>query len=258
MPELLSLESLIAFSTLALLEIVLGIDNIIFITILGGKLPPRRRPVAIRLGLGLAMGSRIVLLLAIAWVMKLTTPLFSVLHNEFSGKDLILIAGGLFLIAKATYEIHDKLETPVEEEHGPRLRATSLALVLVQIMLLDIVFSLDSVITAVGMANRVEIMIAAIVVAVLVMMAYAGAVGRFVERHPTIKILALAFLILIGVMLFLEGLGKHIDKGYIYFALAFSLGVEMLNIRVRKAAPVKLHSHYRPEKVAAEGPQDTD
>ncbi len=236
MESLFTLENLIAFLTLSLLEIALGIDNIIFITILAGKLPEAARRLAIRLGLGLAMLSRIALLLGIAWVMRLTEPLFSILQQSFSGKDLILLGGGLFLIGKATREIHENMESAADL--SPRLPKTaSLALILLQIMTLDIVFSLDSVITAVGMANHLAIMILAIMAAVIVMMFYAGAVGRFVERHPTLKILALSFLLLIGVMLMLEGFGKHVDKGYIYFALGFSLGVEMLNLRIQRSRP---------------------
>lgn len=245
MESLFTVENLIAFLTLSLLEIVLGIDNIIFITILGGKLPEDKRPKAIRLGLGLAMISRIVLLLGITWVMKLTTPLFNLFQHSFSGKDLILLVGGLFLIAKSTFEIHDNLEAAGRAHLGgggaERRKAASMGMVLLQIMALDIIFSLDSVITAVGMANHLGVMIAAVVGAVIVMMLYAGAVGRFVERHPTIKVLALSFLLLIGVMLLLEGFGKHVDKGYIYFALGFSLGVEMLNIRLRKPDSGRLH-----------------
>ncbi|MBI5155555.1 TerC family protein [Candidatus Poribacteria bacterium] len=242
MADLLTVESLIAFLTLASLEIVLGIDNIVFITILVGKLPEAMRAKATRLGLGLAMISRIALLLCIAWIMKLTRPLFELFSHDFSGKDLILLGGGLFLIAKSTFEIHDKLEGHAPE-HGPKKRASSFNSALLQIMLIDIVFSLDSVITAVGMADHVPIMIAAIVVAVLVMMAFASAVGRFVETHPTIKMLALSFLLLIGVMLVAEGLGKHIEKGYIYFAMGFSLAVEFLNMKMRgTGTPVRLHS----------------
>lgn len=246
MESLFTVENLIAFLTLSLLEIVLGIDNIIFITILGGKLPENERPKAIRLGLGLAMISRIFLLLGITWVMKLTTPLFNLFQHSFSGKDLILVVGGLFLIAKSTFEIHDNLETAgahPDRDGAGRRRAASMGMVLLQIMALDLVFSLDSVITAVGMANHLGVMVAAVVGAVIVMMLYAGAIGRFVERHPTIKVLALSFLLLIGVMLLLDGFGKHVDKGYIYFALGFSLAVEMLNIRMRKPGPGRLHGN---------------
>jgi predicted tellurium resistance membrane protein TerC len=231
----------IAFATLAALEIVLGIDNIVFISILVGKLPEHRRSLGYRLGLGMAMVMRILLLLAISWIMGLTRPLFSVLGHSVSGRDLVLVSGGLFLVAKATFEIHDDLEG---KEKRPRSVAgsASFAAVLVQIMLLDIVFSLDSVITAVGMVDHVAIMIAAIVAAVLVMMLFAKAVGDFVGRHPTIRMLALAFLLLIGVMLVVEGTGQHVPKAYIYFAMAFSLFVELLNMKAgsRGAKPVQL------------------
>ncbi len=231
----------IAFATLAALEIVLGIDNIVFISILIGKLPEHRRALGYRLGLGMAMVMRILLLLAISWVMGLTRPLFSVLGYSVSGRDLVLIFGGLFLVAKATFEIHDDLEG--KEKKGPSTKgAASFAAVLVQIMLLDLVFSLDSVITAVGMVDRIGVMIAAIVAAVLAMMLFAKAVGDFVGRHPTIRMLALAFLLLIGVMLVVEGTGHHVPKGYIYFAMAFSLFVELLNMKAgsRGTKPVKL------------------
>jgi predicted tellurium resistance membrane protein TerC len=242
--ELFSPESLIALLTLTALEIVLGIDNIIFLSILTSKLPPEERGSARRLGLAGAMLMRIGLLLALSWVMRLTTPLFAILGRDISGRDLILLVGGAFLIGKSTYEIHDKLEGAEEHESGSR-RRVSFASIIVQIMMLDIVFSLDSVITAVGMAQHVEIMIAAVVVAVGVMMLFARAVGEFVERHPTIKMLALSFLLLIGVMLVSEGLGKHIEKGYLYFAMAFSFAVEMINIRVRKKSkPVGLRQTY--------------
>jgi predicted tellurium resistance membrane protein TerC len=242
--ELLSPENLIALLTLTALEIVLGIDNIIFLSILTSKLPPDERAKARRVGLVGAMVMRIGLLLALSWVMKLTAPLFGILGRDISGRDLILLVGGAFLIGKSTYEIHDKLEGAEEHEHGSG-RRVSFASTIVQIMVLDIVFSLDSVITAVGMAQHVEIMIAAVVVAVGVMMIFAGAVGDFVERHPTIKMLALSFLILIGVMLVAEGLGKHIEKGYLYFAMAFAFAVEMINIRVRKKSkPVELRQTY--------------
>jgi len=231
----------IAFATLAALEIVLGIDNIVFISILIGKLPEHRRALGYRLGLGMAMVMRILLLLAISWVMGLTRPLFSVLGYSVSGRDLVLILGGLFLVAKATFEIHDDLEG--KEKKGPSTKGTvSFAAVLVQIMLLDIVFSLDSVITAVGMVDRIGVMVAAIVTAVLAMMLFAKAVGDFVGRHPTIRMLALSFLLLIGVMLVVEGTGNHVPKGYIYFAMAFSLFVELLNMKAgsRGTKPVKL------------------
>ncbi|MEW6266394.1 MAG: TerC family protein [Thermodesulfobacteriota bacterium] len=235
MPDLFSLESFVALLTLTSLEIVLGIDNIVFISILTGKLDPAVRTKARRLGLFLAMFMRIALLLALSWIMRLTAPLFSLGGYEVSGRDLILILGGLFLIAKATFEVHENIEGPRKHGAGPA-SAASFSLALVQIMALDLVFSLDSVITAVGMARRIEVMITAIVLAVGVMMLFAGLVGGFIERHPSIKILALAFLLLIGVMLVVEGFGKHIDRGYIYFAMGFSLGVEVLNMRVRRAA----------------------
>jgi predicted tellurium resistance membrane protein TerC len=231
-------EAWIALLTLTALEIVLGVDNIIFITILVGKLPEGRRNRARVLGLGLAMLTRIALLLSIVRVMRLTAPLFSVFMRDISGRDLILIVGGLFLIGKSTFEIHDSLEGPeAEGAAGKGFAAT-----LVQIAMLDIVFSLDSVITAVGLANEVAIMIIAVVLAVVVMMFSSGAIGAFVDRHPTIKMLALSFLVLIGVTLIAEGFDLHVSKGYVYFAMAFSVSVETLNMRLRKkAAPVKLH-----------------
>ncbi len=244
MAELLTSENLIALLTLTSLEIVLGIDNIVFISILVAKLPAARQGQARRLGLLLAMGMRIGLLLAITWVMGLTRPLFSVLGHGFTGRDLILLVGGLFLVAKATWEIHDKLEGGEHAER--RVKAATFGAVLVQIMLLDIVFSLDSVITAVGMAQAVEIMIAAVVIAVLVMMLAAGGINSFIERHPTMKMLALSFLLLIGVVLIADGFGQHVSKGYIYFAMAFSLFVEILNLRLRRTTepPVHLHQSY--------------
>ncbi len=229
MDHLLTAENLVALLTLTSLEVVLGIDNIVFLAILTGKLPEEQRGKARLIGLGLAMIMRILLLLAIKWVMGLTEPMFAVVSHAISGRDLILLLGGLFLIAKATHEIHEKLEGP---GHAPAAGgAAKFGSVIVQIVLIDMVFSLDSVITAVGMAAHVEIMIAAVVVAVIVMMLFAGGVSGFVEKHPTIKMLALAFLLLIGVMLVAEGFHKHIERGYIYFAMAFSLVVEMLNIR---------------------------
>lgn len=236
-------ESWIALLTLTVLEIVLGIDNIIFISILVGKLAKAQQPKARRLGLALAMVLRIGLLASLAWIARLTSPLFTVLGKGISGRDLILLAGGLFLLTKATREIHEKLEGE-EGEASSRVPAR-FAAVLVQILLLDIVFSLDSVITAVGMANHLSVMIAAVVIAVGVMMFAAGPIGDFVARHPTVKMLALAFLILIGMSLLAEGLGQHIPKGYIYFAMAFSVFVELLNLRMRKKRePVKLHEPY--------------
>jgi predicted tellurium resistance membrane protein TerC len=242
--DLLTTQNLIALLTLTLLEVVLGIDNIVFISILTGKLPPDQRGRARRIGLSLAMLMRIGLLFALTWVMKLTAPLFTLAGTHLSGRDLILLGGGLFLIAKATWEIHDKLEG-AEHAHGPTKKAVTFGSVIAQILVLDIVFSLDSVITAVGMAQHLLIMVTAVVVAVGVMLVFAGAVGDFVERHPTVKMLALSFLILIGVMLVAEGAGQHIPKGYVYFAMAFSLLVEMLNLRMRKSAtPVQLHQTY--------------
>jgi predicted tellurium resistance membrane protein TerC len=236
-------ESWIALLTLTVLEIVLGIDNIIFISILVGKLAKAQQPKARRLGLGLAMFLRIGLLASLAWMARLTAPLFSVLGKGISGRDLILLAGGLFLLTKATREIHEKLEG--EEGEASSRVAARFAAVIVQILLLDIVFSLDSVITAVGMANHLSVMIAAVVIAVGVMMFAAGPIGEFVARHPTVKMLALAFLILIGMSLLAEGLGQHIPKGYIYFAMAFSVFVEFLNLRMqKKRQPVKLHEPY--------------
>jgi predicted tellurium resistance membrane protein TerC len=237
----------IAFATLTLLEVVLGIDNIIFISILAGKLPPEQREKARLIGLGLAMVMRIILLFLITLIVRLTEPLFEVLGQEISGRDLILISGGLFLLGKSTFEIHENLEG----EHGEKSARVpaKFGAVLIQIMLLDIVFSLDSVITAVGMVDQIAVMIAAVVVAIGFMLAFSGHIARFVERHPTIKMLALAFLILIGVTLIAEGLGQHISKGYIYFAMAFSVMVELLNMRIRKAVkPVELHRRYAETK----------
>ena len=225
------LEGWIALLTLTVLEIVLGIDNIVFISILAGKLRKEERERARRWGLSLAMITRLGLLLAITWVMGLTAPLFTVLGNEISGRDLILLVGGLFLIAKSTHEIHDKLEGEEGEDAGRT--AASFAGVIIQILLLDIVFSLDSVITAVGMAEHVTIMMAAVIIAVIVMLVSSRSIGEFVERHPTVKMLALSFLLLIGVSLIGEGLDQHIPKGYIYFAMGFSVFVEMINLRVR-------------------------
>ncbi len=235
----------IALATLTALEIVLGIDNIIFISILVGRLPPDKRDIARRLGLGLAMGSRIALLMALAWIMRLTEPLFSVFAQEVSGRDLILIGGGLFLLWKSVHEIHNSLEGESDSGHegSPAAAAkVSFAGVLVQIAVIDIVFSLDSVITAVGLADDIMVMVIAIVAAVGVMLFAAKPIGDFVDAHPTIKILALAFLVLVGVTLIAEGFGTHVPKGYIYFAMAFSFAVEMINIRLRKrmVAPVHL------------------
>ena len=233
----------IAFLTLAALELVLGIDNIVFISILVGKLPKERQQRAYRIGLGLALISRVLLLLSISWVMGLTKPLFTVLAKVISGRDVVLIVGGLFLVAKSTHEIHDKLEGAEGERSAKALG--SYVGVLLQIMALDVIFSLDSVITAVGMVNKVGLMVSAIVVSIVVMMFFAKAIGDFVQRHPTVKMLALAFLLMIGVMLIADGLGHHIPKGYIYFSMAFSLFVEMLNLRARKGTrPVELRSAY--------------
>ena len=238
-----SAEGWIALLTLTVLEIVLGIDNIVFISILAGKLPQDQRERARRVGLSLAMLLRIGLLLSITWVMRLTTPIVAVLGQEISGRDLILIAGGLFLIAKSTHEIHDKLEG--EEGQASARVVASFGAVIVQILLLDIVFSLDSVITAVGMAEDVVVMVLAVVMAVGVMLVSSGAVSEFVERHPTVKMLALSFLLLIGVSLMAEGFDQHIPKGYIYFAMAFSVFVEMINLRVRaRTPPIHLHQPY--------------
>lgn len=235
-------QAWIAFLTLTALELVLGIDNIIFISILAGKLPPDQRKKARTLGLALAMITRVLLLLSLSWIIRLTAPLFTVLSQEISGRDLILIVGGLFLLGKSTFEIHGKLEG--EEGHVSARVGPSFTSVLIQILLLDIVFSLDSVITAVGMVDNVSIMISAVVVAIIFMMAFAGPISGFVERHPTVKMLALSFLLLIGVTLIVEGFDHHIPKGYIYFAMAFSVLVEMLNLRLRKSKPVKLHEAY--------------
>lgn len=234
----------IAFTTLTALELVLGIDNVVFISILAGKLPADQQKKARTLGLALAMFTRIALLFSLSWMIRLTAPLFAVLGNEISGRDLILIAGGLFLLGKSTHEIHQKLEG--DEGHASARVKPSFTSVIVQILLLDVVFSLDSVITAVGMVNEIEIMIAAVVVAIVFMIAFAGPISNFVERRPTVKMLALSFLLLIGMTLVADGLGQHIPKGYIYFAMAFSVFVELLNLKLRKphVAPVKLHEPY--------------
>jgi predicted tellurium resistance membrane protein TerC len=234
---------LIAFLTLTVLEIVLGIDNIIFISIVSGKLPEETQPKARLVGLALAMIMRVLLLLSLAWIMRLTTPLFEILSQEISGRDLILIIGGLFLIGKSTFEIHDKLEG--EEGRKSAKVYPSFTSVLIQIILLDLVFSLDSVITAIGMVDKIGVMISAVVVAVIFMMIFANPIANFVHKHPTVKILALSFLILIGLSLVTEGFDQHIPKGYIYFAMAFSVFVEMVNIKIRgKAKPVKLKERY--------------
>ena len=230
----------VALATLTALEIVLGIDNIIFIAILSARLPDRQQARARFVGLAIAMITRVALLFSLTWMMKLTRPLFSVLSAEFSGRDLILIAGGLFLLAKSTLEIHEKLEAPRETHDRARVRA-AFGMVVFQIVLLDIVFSLDSVITAIGLSNQIGVMVAAVLTAIVFMMAFATSISDFVDRHPTIRMLALSFLILIGVSLIGEGLDFHIPKGYIYFAMAFSVMVEMLNLRLRKVSePVEL------------------
>ena len=243
MSALLTTDGLVALATLSAMEIVLGIDNVVFIAILVARLPAGQREVARRLGLVLALGVRVGLLFTISWMMGLTRPLFTVLGHGLSGRALILIGGGLFLVGKATWEIYDKLEVEhVEREGGGRSRFAG---VLAQILVLDIVFSLDSVITAVGMANRLSVMVAAMVIAMLVMLASMGAVAGFVERHPSVKILALAFLLLIGVVLVADGMGQHVAKAYIYVAMAFSLFVELLNLRYRKRRqPVRLRRRY--------------
>ncbi|MDT3707997.1 MAG: TerC family protein [Thiobacillus sp.] len=238
----------IAFATLTALELVLGIDNIIFISILVDKLPEKQRELARRLGLGMAMFMRIGLLLVLAWIIGLTAPLFSVLGQDISGRDLILIGGGLFLLWKSTSEIHQSLEG--EEGHSSSVVKATFTAVILQIMVVDLVFSLDSIITAVGMVESIAVMIAAVVASVALMMLFAGAIGRFVSNHPSIKMLALSFLVAVGVLLVAEGFGHHVPKGYIYFAMAFSLSVEMLNIRMRQrraAAAVHLHAPYSPE-----------
>jgi predicted tellurium resistance membrane protein TerC len=227
-------EAWVSLFTLTALEIVLGIDNVIFITILAGKLPKEERKKATRLGLGGALLTRLALLAAISWVTKLTRPLFSVMDYGVSGRDLVLILGGLFLMAKATFEIYDKVEAAhpiVGDRKTPR--SSQLASVVGQIMLLDIVFSLDSVITAVGMVQHLEVMVLAVILAILVMLIFAASIGNFVEKHPSIKILALAFLVMIGALLVAEGTGQHFNRGYVYFAMAFSLVIELINMRYR-------------------------
>ena len=248
MEWLTSPEIWIALLTLTALEIVLGVDNVIFISILAGKLPRDQQASARRVGLALAMLMRIALLFSLAWVIQLTAPLFVVFKQEISGRDLILILGGLFLIAKSTHEIHDKLEG--EEGHATAARVRSFKGVIIQILLLDIVFSLDSVITAVGMVNNIWVMITAVVLAVAVMMFSAGFISDFVDRHPTVKILALSFLLLIGLALLADGFNQHIPKGYIYFAMGFSVFVEMINLKMRSrhAQPLHLHKPYVKEK----------
>jgi len=240
-------QAWVALLTLTVLEIVLGIDNVIFISILAGKLPAKDQGRARTIGLMGAMGMRLLLLLSLAWIVKLTAPLFTVFGAEISGRDLILLIGGLFLIAKATHEVHDKLEG--EEGTTVKKVAPSLASVITQIMLLDIVFSLDSVITAVGMAKDLGVMITAVIISVGIMLVAAGPISGFVDRHPTVKMLALSFLLLIGMSLVAEGFDFHIPKGYVYFAMGFSVFVEVLNIQFRrKAKPVKLHDAYHDDK----------
>jgi len=245
-------DTYVSLITLTAMEVVLGIDNIVFISILTGKLPLAEQPKARRLGLSLALIMRLGLLFTLSWVMGLTAPWFAVLGRGFSGRDLILLGGGLFLIAKSTHEIYDKLEGA----HGPEAKPSgshAFGLILAQILVLDVVFSLDSVITAVGMAQRVSVMVIAMVVAVGLMLVFAGAIGDFVNRHPSMKILALSFLLLIGIMLVADGMGQHIGKGYIYFAMAFSLGVEFLNMRLRKRTrPVELHRRFDADEPKAQ------
>jgi predicted tellurium resistance membrane protein TerC len=237
-------QAWIALATLTALEIVLGIDNVIFISILAGKLPESERGKARRVGLLLAMVMRIGLLFSLSWVIRLVKPWFTIVGQEISGRDLILIVGGLFLLAKSTHEIHNKLEG--DEGHASKGVAAGFRSVIIQIMLLDIVFSLDSVITAVGMASQLAVMVIAVVLSVGFMLFFAGPISRFVERHPTVKMLALSFLLLIGTTLIAEGFDLHIPKGYVYFAMAFSVFVEMLNLKLRKpkGPPVKLHEPY--------------
>jgi predicted tellurium resistance membrane protein TerC len=247
MDAFLTADGLIALTTLTFLEVVLGVDNVIFISILVGKLPAAQQQRARTIGLGAAMGMRILLLLSLSWIMRLTEPLFTLFNHGFSGRDLILISGGLFLLWKATVEIHDKLEG--QEGHATAKVAPSFGAVIGQIMVLDIIFSLDSVITAVGMANEISIMITAVVVAVGIMMVSARTIGDFVMRHPTVKVLALSFLLMIGLALVSDGVGFHIPKGYIYFAMGFSIFVETINLRLRPAhAPVRLHEPYVDKK----------
>ena len=242
-------QAWLALGTLLALEIVLGVDNVVFIAILAAKLPPDQQKRARTLGLALALITRILLLLSLAWMIRLTAPLFEVFGHGFSGRDLILIVGGLFLIAKSTHEMHGRLEG--EDGEASTKVYPSFWGVIVQILLLDIVFSLDSVITAVGMVDRIEIMITAVILALVVMLVASGSIASFVDRHPTVKMLALAFLLLIGTTLIVEGFGQHIQKGYIYFAMAFSLFVEILNLRVRKVSkPVHLHRQYKSDSAA--------
>ncbi|HYI09026.1 MAG TPA: TerC family protein [Thermoanaerobaculia bacterium] len=243
-------QAWIALATLTMLEIVLGIDNVIFISILAGKLPAEQQKKARNLGLAMALVTRLLLLMSLAWIIRLTAPLFTVVGAEISGRDLILIIGGLFLLFKATHEIHDKLEG--EEGEDVRRVAPSMTSVIVQIALLDIVFSLDSVITAVGMAKDLGVMVTAVIISVVIMLFSAGSISAFVHRHPTVKMLALSFLLLIGMSLIAEGLDFHIPKGYVYFAMGFSVFVEVLNINFRRKAkkPVELHDGYHEHEAA--------
>jgi predicted tellurium resistance membrane protein TerC len=251
MSILLTADGLVSMLTLTALEIVLGVDNLVFISIISGRLPAAQQPAARKIGLLLALGTRVALLFTLSWMMGLTRPLFSVFGGEVSGRGLILLAGGLFLIAKATWEIYDKVELG-ETEHAAAGGRRGFVSVVLQIMVLDIVFSLDSVITAVGMARELWVMVTAMVIAVGVMLVFAGPVSDFVHRHPTVRMLALSFLILIGVMLVAEGVGQHIDRGYVYFAMGFSLFVELLNLRMRpEARHVELHDPRPPSPVPA-------
>ena len=240
-------QAWIALATLTALELVLGIDNIVFISILVDKLPKAQQERARRIGLFMAMFMRIGLLLVLAWIVGLVAPLFTVLGQEISGRDLILIGGGLFLIYKSTGEIHQSLEG--EAGHSSSAVKATFSAVILQIMVVDMVFSLDSIITAVGMVDRIEVMVAAVIASVCMMMLFAGAIGRFVSDHPTIKMLALAFLVVVGVVLIAEGFDQHVPKGFVYFAMAFAVGVEMLNIRMRKRSkqPAELHAAYMAE-----------
>jgi predicted tellurium resistance membrane protein TerC len=242
--ELFTADALVALVTLTAMEVVLGIDNIVFIAILVARIPADRREKVRRTGIALALVMRLALLFALTWLMGLTRPLFAAFGATFSGRELVLLVGGLFLIGKSAHEMYVKLEGPEDEAHGAP-RAPNAAAVLAQIVALDIVFSLDSVITAVGMAKQLWVMVTAMVLAVGVMLAFAKAIGDFVERHPSVKLLALSFLLLIGVLLVAEGFGQHISKGYIYFAMAFALGVELLNMRFRKVHPAPVHLHAK-------------
>jgi predicted tellurium resistance membrane protein TerC len=252
MDELFTSANLISLVTLTLMEIVLGIDNIVFLSILVAKLPANQQNKARTIGLILALGMRLGLLMTLSWIMRLTEPFFTLpfIDRGISGRDLILLGGGLFLIAKSSHEIYDKLEAHHEEKKQPQ-GSSVFTWILVQIVLLDIVFSLDSVITAVGMAQKIWVMVTAMVVAVGVMLLSAKSIGEFIERHPSMKILALSFLLLIGVMLMAEGMGQHVSKGYIYFAMAFSMFIEVLNMRLRKPAPVQLNTKYEEERKQA-------